>query len=165
MNARNTIKASTSSWKRWAEAHPEKNAYYHSKEYHRKWRAAHKQAVIEASNNYQKRHPDRVVERKKTYKEKTRELKREVFKLLGCKCTRCGFDDPRALQIDHIKAVGDNRRRRQQRLSSYNGYLPILEAMRSGNPHNYQLLCANCNWIKRWENKEHIQGAGLILIT
>jgi hypothetical protein len=26
----------------------------------------------------------------------------------------------------------------------------------SKNPEKYQLLCANCNWKKRIQNKEHI---------
>ena len=29
----------------------------------------------------------------------------------------------------------------------------ILKSIRA-KPENYQLLCANCNWIKRYENDE-----------
>lgn len=62
---------------------------------------------------------------------------------LGGKCRRCGFSDTRALQIDHV-----NRNKRKE--SSYAAARKVL----SGNTTDYQLLCANCNWIKRAENGE-----------
>lgn len=66
---------------------------------------------------------------------------------LGGKCTKCEFDDIRALQIDHIN--GDGYKERTVRKSiNRNISLGLIDLSR------YQLLCANCNWIKRLENNE-----------
>lgn len=71
-------------------------------------------------------------------------------KLGLCKCSMCGFDDWRALQIDHVKGGGTQERR------LYNGTVTrkIQQELIDKNPENYQVLCANCNWIKRYDNKE-----------
>lgn len=72
---------------------------------------------------------------------------------LGGKCVRCGFDDPRALQIDHINGnAKDDQNNRHQ----YGG-IRIFRLRKMSDEElrsTYQLLCANCNWIKRSENKE-----------
>ena len=62
-------------------------------------------------------------------------------------CKKCGFKDYRALQIDHIYGGG----RKELRLYSHTKFLgKVLE-----KPHLYQILCANCNWIKKSENNEN----------
>lgn len=68
--------------------------------------------------------------------------------MFGNKCVRCGFNDPRALQFDHIHGDGFKEKGKY-----YIGFLKRLLA----NPdfETYQLLCANCNWIKRYENNEN----------
>jgi len=79
-------------------------------------------------------------------------LKSKVFVLLGGKCSNpnClvpnGCSDPRCLQIDHVHGGGNKERKGR---GNEVLYLKILL-----NPEGYQLLCANCNWIKRYENKE-----------
>ena len=78
----------------------------------------------------------------------TSKLRREVIAIYGGKCLRCGFTDWRALQLDHIKGDGYKEKHRY-----YYGFLKQLIA----NPdfEKFQLLCANCNWIKRHENNEN----------
>ena len=76
-------------------------------------------------------------------------LRRLVLFVLGRKCRRCGFSDERALQIDHIAGNGCKERA----LGSYRLYRRVL-----AHKKDYQLLCANCNWIKRFENNEHRNG-------
>jgi len=75
----------------------------------------------------------------------------ELINFLGGKCVRCGFNDYRALQIDHIYGGGTRE------IGRY-GYLKdprkLLEKIKQ-EKDKYQLLCANCNWIKRYENKEN----------
>ena len=76
--------------------------------------------------------------------------RQKVVELLGGKCKRCGFADSRALQIDHINGGGyqeikKNFAKRRYRL--------VLESVEN-KENKYQLLCANCNWIKRYEDKE-----------
>lgn len=74
----------------------------------------------------------------------------KVLKALGNKCVKCGFSDWRALQIDHVNSDGAWERRIQKTNPSV-FYRKVTEEKDSGK---YQLLCANCNWIKRYEKKE-----------
>jgi hypothetical protein len=90
---------------------------------------------------WQKANPIKLAMYARGFKQKVR---LEIINLLGGKCVKCGFEDVRALQVDHIKSVGQKNRFRQQYLKQ-----DIVK-----NPNLYQLLCANCNWIKRHENNE-----------
>jgi hypothetical protein len=83
-------------------------------------------------------------------KERQKERRLVVIGILGSKCAKCGFDDYRALQIDHINGNG-NKERKDNKRNNYSAIKKIL----AGETKNYQLLCANCNWIKRYENNEH----------
>lgn len=83
-------------------------------------------------------------------REYNRRWRRAAVAALGGKCQRCGFDDARALQIDHVGGDGAARRRAGER-TGVAGYYKKVIADRTGA---YQLLCANCNWIKREENGE-----------
>ncbi len=82
-----------------------------------------------------------------------REKRLELIEVFGGKC-KCGFSDWRALQIDHINGDGvkDLERFGGNRDVFYNYLLKMDPDERS---NSYQLLCANCNWIKRYENEEH----------
>lgn len=66
---------------------------------------------------------------------------------LGGSCKRCRFGDPRALQIDHVNGLESKPRqsiyRIQQAILAHPGIHP-----------DFQVLCANCNWIKRYDNYE-----------
>ena len=81
-------------------------------------------------------------------KEHIRKLRSTTIESMGGQCVKCGFTDKRALQFDHINGRGlkEGRDRRIAR-----------EVLRSflNNEKKFQLLCANCNWIKRFENNEH----------
>jgi hypothetical protein len=80
----------------------------------------------------------------------TERAKLATFAHLGGVCCRCGFADPRALQIDHVAGDGQgDRRLKRSRIAWY-------RAVREDAAGRFQLLCANCNWIKRWENGEHL---------
>lgn len=71
---------------------------------------------------------------------------------LGGKCVRCGFTDWRALQIDHLKGDGYSCPFRSR--STSKPYYDYVLA----HPCDFQVLCANCNAIKRHENGEHGSG-------
>lgn len=88
--------------------------------------------------------------RKQSSKKYNKRLKSAVFELLGNECCRCGFSDPRALQIDHINGGGG----KEKKSVTAHYYKYILEKILAGS-NEYQLLCANCNWIKRSENNEN----------
>ena len=72
--------------------------------------------------------------------------RQSVIERLGGVCVRCGFDDPRAIQIDHIHG-GGNKEAKAFGFKKYEQMHDHIE--------DYQILCANCNWIKRHERREH----------
>lgn len=88
-----------------------------------------------------------IRERQRRWYLKVRE---EMFMALGNKCVRCGFSDRRALQIDHINGGGIKERRKGNTRMFHRKVLTSVKK----KENKYQLLCANCNWIKRSENSE-----------
>lgn len=76
-----------------------------------------------------------------------------AFAAIGGKCTRCGFTDERALQLDHVNGGGSKIRKTRGTLAQKTLYKRIALGEYTGPA--LQLLCANCNIIKRMENKEY----------
>jgi len=62
------------------------------------------------------------------------------------KCARCGFDDIRALDIDHINNKAEDRKKFGKNVYCF--YIELAKKL----PDGYQVLCRNCNWIKHIEN-------------
>lgn len=116
---------------------------------------AQKEKDREYSRKYRKDHKKWKYESNKKYVPNQREYLRKVrlmaINSLGGKCVRCGFSDIRALQIDHIKGSGS--RERKERNYKGNFHMHVIKSFLN-NENKYQLLCANCNWIKRHENNE-----------
>ena len=83
------------------------------------------------------------------YRAYSRKVRATTLEMLGGKCVRCGFSDSRALQIDHINGGGTKDIR-----SSSGSYSKKVQKSFAEDEGMYQLLCANCNWIKRSENNE-----------
>ena len=90
-------------------------------------------------------------------------LKEAVFIKLGNKCANpacrwlnedgsMGCKDRRALQIDHVQGGGLKELKKLYEFK----YLKTVLADATGK---YQLLCANCNWIKRHVRKEVPNGS------
>lgn len=74
----------------------------------------------------------------------------EALALFDSKCKRCGFDDPRALEIDHINGDGH--------LDSAQGYARWIKMLKLNTEHGidwlrerFQVLCSNCHRIKSHE--------------
>ena len=100
---------------------------------------------------WQKRYRENNMDRIRKNNDNSNHKKRkEVVDLLGGKCKRCGFDDMRALQIDHIKGGGYKE---IKNIHSRERIRLVKESIKN-NENKYQLLCANCNWIKRYEDKQ-----------
>jgi len=78
-------------------------------------------------------------------------FRNEILTLLGNTCVNCGFSDKQALQIDHIHGRGCKQRAIFGTSCTY--YKKILDEIKMGSKE-YQILCANCNWIKKVENEE-----------
>jgi hypothetical protein len=81
------------------------------------------------------------------YQKLVEKYKTQVFEKLGNKCVRCGFSDNRGFQVDHINGGGHKQRGIMNAVKFFKYVLNHLE--------EFQLLCANCNQIKRIENKEN----------
>ncbi len=77
-------------------------------------------------------------------------IKQRLFDFLGDRCARCGFRDKRALQVDHVNGY-QGKRESHKRSGTY-----LYRQIILGNlpKEDFQILCANCNWIKKVENKE-----------
>lgn len=68
------------------------------------------------------------------------------------KCANCGYNDIRALELDHINGNGNIHRRKLAPGNKGGGRTIYLDIKRHGFPPEYQVLCRNCNWIKHIEN-------------
>lgn len=77
-----------------------------------------------------------------------RGLKQQVLDRYGNACKFCGYEDIRALQIDHINNNGAEERKALggQSVSGWRFYQYLVA---KGLPDGYQTLCANCNMIKQ----------------
>lgn len=101
----------------------------------------------ERCKKYRNKNPQKLNQYQRNYIVK---LKMKVFEKLGNKCVRCGITDIRVLQIDHVHGHGNKDRIGLNR-SQFYYYRKVL----ADTEGNYQILCANCNWIKKYENKEN----------
>ena len=88
----------------------------------------------------------------------TAQTREKMFVLLGDRCVNpdClisgGCRDKRALQFDHIDGFGNKDRARFPNVRiQYKYYLDHPDEAKQ----KLQVLCANCNWIKRFEKKEN----------
>lgn len=93
-----------------------------------------------------KRNPGKQREYNRRWREKSRN---RLIDLLGGVCKHCGFSDRRALQFDHVDGGA------YQELRGRGVPIERLHREIKAMPWKYQLLCANCNWIKRWDNNEN----------
>ena len=116
------------------------------KEYLQKYYLTHKIKINATNKKWREENAERH-----NYLNKIRlqKLRLEVIAFMGGNCIKCGFEDKRALQIDHIKGGGTKEKKNSNRNRELY-YKEILQGKRS----DLQLLCANCNWIKMHENGE-----------
>ena len=140
-----------------------KNYYRNNKEDIQKkakiWRDEHKKENSERIKNWRKKNPDKVNRNAlRYYKKEATKVKVEIYKLLGGQCVNPYnlnhgefLTDIRCLQIDHVKGNGRQERERFSNYTEMTKY--ILKEIKAGSK-DYQLLCSNCNWIKRHKNKE-----------
>lgn|SRR5574340_69787 len=115
----------------------------------------------ESCKEYYHKNAEGILAQKQGYYRETRDarlayaksrhdsIRQRVLDLLGHKCARCGFSDDRALQIDHIN--GNGRKDRGKCRSPHKFYEKVLVV----GSAEYQILCANCNTIKRHEMDEN----------
>ena len=115
-------------------------------EYGRQWRSDNKEHCREYEQTYREAHAEHIRKRQRDY---ARNFRQRVLEAFGGRCVRCGFNDWRALQIDHISGGGN---REHQGSKGHAGI--YRRALRE--PDQFQCLCANCNNIKRYEEGEGV---------
>ena len=132
------------------------------KEYDRHWRETHREQIRQSAKKYRQSEKGKLKQRtwhlthgemeRKSRFARYRKARLEVLTHYGngrCACVKCGFDDIRALSIDHINNDGAIDRKRHLGGTNFTFWLK-----RHGFPKGYQTLCMNCQWIKRAENEE-----------
>jgi len=115
-------------------------------EYNRAYYQRNGDRLREASRQWRLLNPEKYEKLVKSTQEKYYELKAGCTKSWAKVCARCGFTDERALQIDHVNGCGYEERKR----CKSGAYLRRVLADTEGK---YQILCANCNWIKKSESE------------
>jgi hypothetical protein len=87
-----------------------------------------------------------------------KEQREALLWYLGDKCVRCGIADHRVLQFDHIYGDANTDPWTYRKSNGSTGmthrWYQYKDIAKMGTK-KYQILCANCNWIKRYERKEH----------
>lgn len=92
---------------------------------------------------YEKQYEKTHKTQRYNYRAKQRNL---ILEHYGKRCNICGFDkDIDCLTIDHINGGGNKH---------YNGLGLTLWLIKNNFPDGFQVLCMNCQSIKRIENKE-----------
>lgn len=71
-------------------------------------------------------------------------LRLEVFTLLGNKCVCCGESREVFLTLDHVFNNGSWDRKRAA------GNIELIYRRAFDRTWQYQILCRNCNWAKRF---------------
>lgn len=118
---------------------------------------------VEAQEYYQK-HRERIDKRNRIWKllnpdnvraaylQRTKDLRLKVLTYYSngtLSCVRCGYNDIRALHLDHINDNGVEDRKAHGKSQQFLVYL-----IKSNYPSGYQVLCANCNTIKEIERRK-----------
>lgn len=109
-----------------------------------------KSCLCEKSLKYYQEHKE---ERRKYTRDRGQQIKQIVLSHYSDgqpKCNQCGFEDIRALSVDHING-GGNKQRRDDGLLGANFYKWIKH---QNYPEGLQVLCMNCQFIKRMEDGE-----------
>lgn len=118
------------------------------------WKSENPEKVQADRDRYRAEHKEWLRDR---HAKQRYETKGRVIDRLGGECTWCGFRDERALQFDHIN--GDGAKERSSQGFDWWTWVKKLDAMHVDELKALiQILCANCNQIKKVENSEYGEG-------
>lgn len=123
------------------------NRRQYQHEYHKKWYSRNKERHGEQNHTWYEENKHRINSTRVQMRQKYRDM---LFEALGgAICVRCGFSDRRALQFDHKMGEG-TRKQHYEEMRDHHNYVRYAR-----NPELarrvFQVLCANCNSIKRHE--------------
>jgi hypothetical protein len=131
--------------------------------YRRSWGAAHRESINQhrrESGYYKRQYANNREKEILERREQRASLKREVISQYSggsSKCVRCGSSDVRVLTLDHVNGDGYSERKSRGAGDILYNYLK-----KNGFPDKdrYQVLCWNCQWVKRAENNENSKTFG-----
>jgi hypothetical protein len=138
--------------KSWRDRNPEKCKQYGRGNYQRR-----KATCIRASKRWRDNNKERCRKNRKAWQKanpygmRMRKAKLELFDVMGNKCSECGFDDIRALQIHHIHNDG-YAERKSGAMDNYLSFYHKVKKSFLNHEGKYTLFCANCNWIHKFEH-------------
>lgn len=114
-----------------------------------KWFAENKERHKEYLSEWYKKNREAVLEKQGEYQKTKNDLLRIkiMTHLGGVRCVHCGEENFFVLAIDHINE--DGYKDRNTRLKRFSYYKGILEMGVEEAKKKYQILCRNCNWMKR----------------
>lgn len=120
----------------------------YKKEYSKQYRKDNKERLLELNRIWCSKNREHV--REENRKERDN-LKLDILNHYSngklC-CANCGFNDIRALQVDHIENNGAQERRELFGNRTFAGTTFYRWVRRNNYPEGYAILCANCNIIK-----------------
>lgn len=111
-----------------------------------------------ASTRWWKNHRDKLNEKHRRQGQRLKHLVMTHYSQGIPQCNRCKFGDVRALSIDHINGAG--RLHKKHIKKTGNAFYQWLK--NQGYPDGYQVLCMNCQWIKRFEKGEFVGGTNYL---
>jgi len=125
------------------------------REYQKTWREKNRASDRASKDKYKTKNAAQVRRQAILYaRERNARLRQHILNLYGRKCARCNFSDERALQLDHKKGFAKKYEFNGKKYP-YRGVILYSRILLGELPQDdFQLLCANCNWIKRHENGE-----------
>lgn len=139
----------------------ERSQYQNNKEYYRRYWREHSEEHKRNVKLYKERikaDPARLqvyLDKQRAWsKEYRAKVKYRVLSLYSRgepKCAQCGELRIACLSIDHIQGDGAEHKKLIGGKTGTQFYLYIEE---NYDPDRYQVLCMNCQWIKREENRE-----------
>jgi len=122
--------------------------------YDPKYYQKNKESIKESRRRFRERNREKIQEQRRRWNEKRKEkdklVKPETLAHYGLgklACVKCGFDDIRALTLDHIVPIGRQKRR-------VTGIQFYKQLRKQDYPEGFQTLCANCQMIKMFEGNE-----------
>lgn len=114
------------------------------KEYMKKYYSENKNGILEHNEKWRQKHLGICNKNNKISYVRNRIICLSIYSNNELKCKYCGYDNIDALDIDHINNDGYKFRQDNPQWKKFHKYL-----MKNNFPSGYQVLCKNCNWLKR----------------
>jgi len=114
-------------------------------------RKAYKEGGNLTSKKYYNENQSEIVKYQRNLRKVNKEKIIKHYSNNTMECKYCGNSDIRVLSIDHIDGNGC-KHRREYNIGSGSPFYKWL--IKNNYPEGYQVLCMNCQFIKRYENEE-----------